>query len=505
MLLTPTQSSKSLIVHPVTHEVFEVPDSILHDDKKNPIFIDWDDFQQIASQGRVTAEAFVGLLKKRNEPLVASQIFVVKLKTTEGSDFCWASRMATCPPEISSGPIGGEFIWIWKLSKSYNAWVSRQERLRKHLNVSNCAIDIYPPSLKYTPNCHGFRLGPSDVNGCKKMPIEELAPSQRFLLSCLKPQESNFERRCVHDRWTETLKNRIDVAQANFNDKTLLQVSGKTCENWTVRQRINLLSATGAPIEHRTKRHKIEELPSSSNIALHNIFFKQKTTMMVTRSSNDVYAGIKNGIQKWDAVMIALRQQRGAALPHDLLIRILTIATNDAMLESAKTLRSHVATMRLVSKNVAATVDSFVGIQLTNVFTDTQVMVKRGTLNPVTVGHRIRQLGLIPLNLMTNVLSPKHELRRVEGWTLPSAPHLVPSFKQYLEMRQAQETMIASTSKPSRDNPIEKYTTIMSTIKIMDTRKIANVEAFNEWQKLINLTNRELSDAKVSLLDSLGH
>ena len=221
----------TLLLHPITHEVYRVPETAMLHDCKQCIFMGSEAFKDLASVGSLSAEKFL----KSDNPAVSpigfriEQVLAVRLKGDDAnhgskSMFAWASRMTThtvCQDWTGVGTMGEEFIWLWPPGKAWNAWVSRQERRRlKPDETPLWGIDECEPSVRYMPKHPGLMLGPDDIDGCERVPLEELTVAQRLFVACIQPQQTLFARRSLAQDWTERITRMINASQESFQDET---------------------------------------------------------------------------------------------------------------------------------------------------------------------------------------------------------------------------------------------------------------------------------------------
>lgn len=497
-----TQPRRTMILNPVTLEAHEVEGSLLMHDFQNPVSISWDAFQEMGNQGCLTPEKFLASLRQTNSPMSASRVLVVQLKgqddaCQEAPMYAWASRMKTTIPDTEAFPenirnqtVGSEFIWMWTQSRSYNAWLTRCDRRRTNANVQSIGIDEQMPTVRYASANPGIRLGPDDLKGCRPVPFSELTASQRFFIASIKPQQTNFQRRVVSDRWTNNLQEIVNTAQFAFNDKIVMHgrkaaaVASMLASStdWTVRHRASsmapkrdtssssnssedsrsdgLRSATTTTITGR-KRTLDDFRIVPAALCENNIYQQFIQGSETSKEANCSLALSTNNLNPectvWKSVkrkgmrqfergkenVETAKRRRWAELPHELLIRILSISVRDAlselMIDDTETI---LTSLSLTSKGVNAFLKSFVGIQLSQMTNDVRLMLTATdptlvNIDPTTVGRRARAFGLQPEAFMS--LQAMGITKHLPGWTLPRTPVRVPTIRQYKALRRAKE------------------------------------------------------------------
>ena len=202
-----TNKRDRLLLHPITQEVYRVPtEAVLHD-HHSPIWMNSTVFQDLASMGSMSAEKFLRAdASTKTVGFTVHQVMAVRLKNHESAPmeqtpmYAWASRMQThilSSDWTTESHMGQEFIWLWPPGKAWNAWITRQERHRLHPNDDPISgIDECEPSVRYMPKHPGLMLGPDDIEGCERVPLEELTVAQRLFVACIQPQQTLFARCC---------------------------------------------------------------------------------------------------------------------------------------------------------------------------------------------------------------------------------------------------------------------------------------------------------------------
>lgn len=213
---------RTLILHPLTLDVFEVPKSSLLHDERHPIKMDFKDFEQQALIGQLSGERLVAS-GTTGWSYDANQVLAVRLRQHGPSAggrplYAWASRFETVLPTeavrtTDNALVGGEFVWLWPPGKAQNAYHTRCEARRIDSTQLPLPIDDIEPTCRYTMSIPGAMFGPDDVEGARPVPLSELTPEQRFFIMSIKPQQTLFPRRPTSVNWTQR------VVQVNDEDQ----------------------------------------------------------------------------------------------------------------------------------------------------------------------------------------------------------------------------------------------------------------------------------------------
>jgi len=428
-------SQPTYILDPLTHEVYEVPGGSLRHDAKNPVWMEYDAFEHMGATGQLSGERLLHHNHAVAAAFNASQVLNVQLKASGGGPkYAWASRMVTALPEdvfpnVDSPLVGHEFVWLWPPAKAFNAFLTRKDKLRLNPEQRASPIDEIEPSCRHTPAATGGMLGPGDVEGAVLVPYERLSPVQRFYIMCINSQRTLFPRRPTRDRWTERVTSIINRKQE------LARIGGK----WNLHNSVQrMLKRANAEEEDATecerglrKRAKLSAADASDTEETEGLEISDVDELLHDK-------------ERWQRRKRAEeRGRRWAALPHELLVRILcTLVSNGITSPVLADARAAICTLRAVSKGARALTDSYVGIQLTNAVDATfDHLVPTNPLaepprEPMTaVAARVRALG-IGMSDVVRLVKEKVCLRVVEGWTLPSMTSVVPDWRWYLELRR---------------------------------------------------------------------
>lgn len=483
--------TRTLIMHPITQEIYQVPPEALEHDFCNPLDVEWNRFQEMGNQGCLCAETFLGLLRQKSGSISTTRVLVVRLQDMKNSVrfahmHAWASRMTTTvpdsdefPAELRGASIGGNFIWIWRLSRSFNAWCVRAELRRTNKTMVSTGIDEKMPTIRYATSNPGLQLGPDDVPGCRHVAYCELTAKERFFISAIKPQQTSFRRRIESDRWGANLEEIVNAAQNAFADKP---ETFALTTNWTVRNKSAAVAATSrkrtldaailAPMESETANiyQKYLEPPGHAQRRAPN-----DPSAASTRWKSAQQRCIRH-LERGDAAIAAAKRRRWNELPHELLLRIFSIVIRDAMAAPSVD-ATELVLMRLcqTSKGVAAFVRSFVGIQLATTKNDVNTMLsatkRLPEFSPAEVGARARALGLQPEHVWALNARP---LRTVHGWTLPKTPALAPTLGRYFVIRRLKERQYQCerVTKPKADGP----STYQAVVADLNATNVCHIE-----------------------------
>ena len=213
---------RTLILHPLSLDVFEVPISSLLHDERQPIDMNFKDFEQQALIGQLSGERLVAS-GTTGWSYDANQVLAVRLRQHGPSAggrplYAWASRFETVLPTeavrtMDHARVGGEFVWLWPPGKAQNAYHTRCEGRRLDPTQLPLPIDEVQPTCRHKMSIPGAMFGPDDVEGATPVALSELTPEQRFFIMSIKPQQTLFPRRPTSVNWTQK------VSQVNDEDQ----------------------------------------------------------------------------------------------------------------------------------------------------------------------------------------------------------------------------------------------------------------------------------------------
>ena len=484
------QPQPTYILDPITHDVWTVPARALLHDSRDPVYMEFDVFEQMGATGQLSGERLLHHDRAQALAFNARQVMAVRLKRQgvhAGGPalFAWATRMVTALPEevfpdIEESTVGHEFLWLWPPGKAHNAYHTRRDRLRTApaLQSRPSPIDEIEPTCRYTPSVAGAMLGPKDIEGAVPVPFEELTPVQRFFVMCIKPQQTLFPRRPTADRWTQRVTTIIDQTQR----------AARQGSKWTLHNSVQCLlnridKEKSTPKTKTDKKRKSSAAPLTSGKACSakrrimcnsNGFhpFDDDATDEDPESSelSDVDEIMNDKVPWHRKVREEERARLWAQLPNELLVRILCMRIGDGLTNpNVDDALRCIFTMRSVSRGVLALVDSYVGVQIQTVGMDAlgcllDAQQSDKARSYVDVASRVRALGL---GMPDVFLLEQHvvQLLCVPGWTLPKTPAVVPDWRWYFELRR--ETRHRHGTKtivqrwPDRNAPSAELTELM--------------------------------------------
>ena len=481
-----TTNFPSLILHPVTHEVYRIPASAIEHDSNHPVCMDFDAFQDMASLGCMSAERFLGAARtslQNASGFNVTQVLAIRLKNREANGspiYAWATRMSTTSPmegieHTSEREMGREFVFMWPLGKAWNAWITRKDQRRINGEDGTFGIDACEPSIRYVTKQPGLMLGPDDIEGCTLVPPEELTVLQRIFVACIKPQQTLFARRTVTQDWTSRIERVNDENQQSFCDtvdKTIstrrLLVESKYREQ--IKERMGIESATQRPAEDAVVMMPLAKKRRWVNAHDPEPF---KSTQMFQqtiqkRKKGDV--ALWNEVRAWADCANAMRDQwqtyfsnlRWGSVPDDVLVNILCIRLAKDMSETTAQAAKSICTMRLVSKGARTMTDRFLGGHLGKIETEfyncivtpTKRSQNKGQMSSIgTLSAQMRRIGLgvndiLRLTNTKHVTMPVMPTTAIASWSMPACPEQVPDWKVYLKMRQAREDLLGGCPRP---------------------------------------------------------
>jgi len=480
-----TSNFPSLILHPVTHEVYRIPASAIEHDSNHPVCMEFDAFQDMANLGCISAERFLSAASKSMQNVSGfnvTQVLAVRLKNREvnGSPmYAWASRMSTTSPmqcieRTSECEMGKEFVWIWPPGKAWNAWITRKDQRRINGEDGSFGIDACEPSVRYVTKQPGLMLGPDDIEGCTLVPPEELTVMQRLFVACIKPQQTLFARRTTTQDWTSRIERVNDENQQSFCD---------TSEKTISTRRLLVESKYRSQIEERlgignTKRPTEDTfvtMPLAKKqprwVNAHDPEPFKSSLMFQPNTHKKTKSDVKlwNEIRTWADCAIAMQNQwqshfsnlRWASLPDDILVNILCARLAKDLSETAAQAAKSICTMRLVSKGAREMTDRFLGGHLAKIetafhnciVTPSKQSKNQGQMSSIgALSAQMRRIGLgvndiLRLTNTKRVIMPIMPATAIASSSMPACPNQVPDWKVYLKMRQAREVLLGGCPK----------------------------------------------------------
>ena len=496
-----------LLLHPITQEVYRVPSEALIHDHNAPIWMNGTVFQDLASMGSMSAEKFLQA-KEPDKPIgfTVHQVMAVRLKNHESDArhepmYAWASRMQT--NVLSSDwthetMMGREFIWLWPPGKAWNAWITRQERHRLHPNDEPAwGIDACEPSVRYMSKHPGLMLGPDDIDGCERVPLEDLTVSQRLFVTCIKPQQTLFARRTLAQDWTDRITRITNESQKSFSDSmhgAVRQLSSglaqsqpepvvpQSCPASPVARLgppIHRLTASAGMTTKERQCHRDHmrcmQQPMDSKRARHS---QSKAASLnleralwpaedetLEREHRQIVQTVKTA---WTEQYQRGYERRWGSLPDEVLVNILCIRLQEDLETSTEAAAKTICTMNLVSKAVHLVTERFVGMQLATVVEAFKICMysphmcgkphgwrlPNFVIEPSlhSLGLRMRRIGLEPAHVLRLGRCQKCIMCKVtqelglrigmNPASLPPCPDWIPDWRAYLRIRKRQEERV---------------------------------------------------------------
>lgn len=443
------RKQRTLMMHPLTQEVFIIPDRALLHDYKDPVYMEYDTFEKMSATGQLSGERMLHRENSHTCSFKASQVVAVRLKqhgaSTGGQPiYAWGSRMTTtiCVPDVDT-VVGQEFLWLWPPGKAHNAYHTRHDRLQNNPDHQPLGIDEIEPTCRYTLMVPGSMLGPDDIEGSVRVPTEELSPEQRFFVMCIKPQQTLFPRRSHMDQWTQRVSDVIDKNQ----------MAARQGGKWTLHNSVQSLLEKRRSLTDETKRSRDDthDAPYRKvRVVLGDRTFtstRQEASKRLESRSKNSFSDAEAHIQRKRRSNKCKRQDdqsaRWGELPDDILMRILCVRIGDALAgPDVKEAHACVLTMRCVSRDTLALVESFVGAQISSILVATQqcLIANAPHISIPDVSARVRALGIGMVDAV-RLTEHKMKIRNIRsmlpGWSLAKSPTIVPDWRWYLELRYA--------------------------------------------------------------------
>ena len=398
-------SRRNLLLHPLTHEVYALDDDLVHHDhgERSCVDIHFSDFEKFTQTGPCSAERVVEYAKRRHGAFHFSQIIFLEMKGGSNSQprFVWASRIRVgsdrvLPFETSEESwktgcqcFGHQFLWIWPPSAAINAYVCYQERNRLSMNNS-ALLDVYAPSMSHISAAPGAQVGPDDFDGAVHVPLAELTVEQRFFISCIRPQRTQFQGRRLTDQWPAAMQDAENAAKLKF-----------------------LVSCISS-------RSAVEAQDIADAMIWGNQGDKRPRKAARARTPKP-FSGFEL-----------------ASLPDDILTRIvgsaLTAATTEHRTKAAET----ICALRSVSKHMRAATDGFMGLMLGRLSAKMAACVSGKHLEVVrSLSAQVRAIGITPRQALE--LCSSDHVKPSEGavalYPQLQHTHSVPRWQRYLAMR----------------------------------------------------------------------
>ena len=492
-----------LLLHPITQEVYRVPSEALLHDHNAPIWMNSTVFQDLASMGSMSAEKFLRA-EEPDKPVgfTVHQVMAVRLKKHESDVrhepmYAWASRMQTsvlssdwtCDPMM-----GREFIWLWPPGKAWNAWITRQERQRLHPNDEPMwGIDECEPSVRYMSKHPGLMLGPDDIDGCERVPLEDLTVSQRLFVTCIKPQQTLFARRTLAQDWTDRITRITNESQQSFSDSmhgAVRQLSNQaqsqpegipqSCPASPVARLgppIHRLTASAGMTTKERQCHRDHmrcmQQPMDTKRARHlqskaaSLNLERALWPTEDETLEREHRQIVQTVQTaWTEQYKRGYERRWGSLPDEVLVNILCLRLQEDLETSTEAAGKTICTLNLVSKGVHFVTRRFVGMQLATVVEAFKICMysphmcgrphgwrlPNFVIEPslLSLGLRMRRIGLEPAHVLR--LGRSHRMAKaseelglrigMNPASLPPCPDWIPDWRAYMRIRKRHEERV---------------------------------------------------------------
>jgi hypothetical protein len=488
--------------------------------------MDFDSFEDMASLGCMSAERFLSAARNSSQNISGfnvSQVLAVRLKNRKEAEagrpmYAWATRMSTVSPmegieRASKREMGREFLWMWPPGKAWNAWITRKDQHRINGEDQSFGIDACEPSVRYVTKQPGLMLGPDDVEGCTRVPPEELTVMQRLFVACIKPQQTLFARRTLAQDWTDRIERVTDENQGSFCDtidQTIstrrLLMESKYREQ--IEERMGIGGGTKRPSENNTNGAFTAAMPISKKPrwvtahdpepfkASHMFRPTNSTHRTLRRGKEKGDVALWNEVRAWTDCANAMRDQwqsyfsnlRWKSLPDDLLVNILCTRLGKDLSGTTAQAAQSICTMRLVSKGARSITDRFLGGHLSKIETafhhcivspsnsghTETLQVQRRMSSIGSLNAQMRRMGLgvgdiLRLANTTRVVVPRilETTTAIAPSSLPPCPEQVPDWRTYLHMRQAREVLLGGcpTVRAPRTAPSVEFARVYQSLR----------------------------------------
>jgi len=209
----------TLILHPITREVYEVPASQLLFNSQMPVRISSAMFQTFAHEGGVNVDKFVSVCKNDQGEITGfnvDEVAAVKLRPTitHFNPMTWATRVSVevgepVLPESSrfddlDREAGGRFLFLWPTLKAFATYVTRMNNAQRSNQYSDPhPVDDLAPTSAYESALKGGALGPDDIPGCVRVDPAQLSERERVFVAMMNTADSLFLQRKADDRWSQ--------------------------------------------------------------------------------------------------------------------------------------------------------------------------------------------------------------------------------------------------------------------------------------------------------------
>jgi hypothetical protein len=195
------------MLHPLTHEVFRVPNSALVIDEHLPVRLSPAQLERVLNGGPLIAERVFRArgnadLHTLSDTFDAHEIVLVRLRSSESvpTAYTWGVRVSLMDARaaafgtselhwLSLDP-GARFLFLWNPGRAHNASLTRRARNANGDGVHHDIDDpLLAPTLAYKPKFAGtgMPLGPDDIDGCTRVDVRSLRREERVYVANIPP------------------------------------------------------------------------------------------------------------------------------------------------------------------------------------------------------------------------------------------------------------------------------------------------------------------------------
>ena len=353
----------TLIVDPLTKNVYSVPAACILYDKNVPVKIEWTDFVTMSAYSgtELSAATFIYHPATRRDGLRPEHIVVVQ--TSRGVH--WASRMQVELPEShflndangKGTSIAGEFIWLWPVSLALQQWLSICEEFRR--------TGLYSPLVGQMPErClskmrPGVQLGAKDFEGAEAVGWPELNVAQRYFVHSIRPLRQTTSKRAVGDNNRARYEQNVDAKQEQSMHRRRLTFDVNTIQPGIVKDARSRLFAApnpggSKPPPPESIRANVIRLVNASRLEIEQLI----TTKQYSQGDQSEAAEKP----KRRRVVRCTPTVHFFKLPTDLTGRVISMAAAGATHTSdALAALRDLNQLRLVSREFRRVVDDFLG------------------------------------------------------------------------------------------------------------------------------------------------
>jgi hypothetical protein len=401
---------KALLLHFTTQEIYEIPQTEIISDNELPIHIQYEKFVEMASYGAVSGERLLhhAIHGGVSRGFTAENVVVLRLKTARGCDpaYIWAVRMTTTVPAncriptTTKAAMGQEFLWMWPLGHSYNAWLVRKDCIRRDPSFTKKKIDDYPPAAGYLAAIRVVGPGPDDFYNTTLASHHDLLPIQRYFLTWVWQAGPLFEQTATNAAYSNQVRACVDMQQRAAPDR----------RNRTHAEDSNL------------------KIGTSSRVAGGCGCGCGCGCGVEARNNDNAQTAAKRQDAPPSRVKFIER------LPSELIVKILATRLGTAIIGGTAEASIAIASLRGVSRMFRDTTEVIIAMQIErarHMFKDLLSVTMSAT--PHEIGSHLRSMGLNAdkvlriSNIQGSTLPPIHSLIR--------GPTELGSWKSYLRVR----------------------------------------------------------------------